>query len=78
MAMCAWEKKKQPIYTDHAQGQMVERRITKEEVEFCFHKPEITRHGEREALILTAHPNGRFIKVVVSRKKPRLIITVAD
>jgi len=57
---------------------MADRGITEEEVEFCLNEPEITRSGERNTLILTAHPNGRFIKVVVSQKKPRVIITVAD
>ena len=76
--MCAWGKKKQPIYTDHARDQMADRGITEGEVEFCLNEPEITRPGERNTLILTAHPNGRFIKVVVSQKKPRVIITVAD
>jgi hypothetical protein len=76
--MCAWGKEKKPIYTDHARDQMADRGITEEEVEFCLNEPEITRPGERNTLILTAHPNGRFIKIVVPRKKPRVIITVAD
>ena len=54
------------------------RGITREEVEFCLNKPEITREGERDTLILTAHPNGRFIKIVVPQKKPRVIITAGD
>ena len=57
---------------------MADRGITEEEVEFCLNEPEITRPGERDTLILTAHPNGRFIKVVVPRKKPEKIITAAD
>jgi hypothetical protein len=76
--MCAWEKKKKPIYTDHARDQMINRGISEEEVEFCLNEPEITRPGERDTLILTAHPNGRFIKIVVPRKKPTVIITAAD
>ena len=67
-----------PIYTEHARDQMADRRITKKEVEFCLNEPEITRPGERGTLILTAHPNGRFIKIVVPQKNPRKIITVAD
>ena len=70
--------KKQPIYTSHARDQMADRGITEEEIEFCLNEPEITRPGERDTLILTAHPKGRFIKIVVPRKKPRLIITAAD
>jgi hypothetical protein len=73
--MCAWGKKKKPIYTDHALDQMSDRGISKEEVEFCLNEPEITRPGERDTLILTAHPNGRFIKILVPRKNPRVIIT---
>ena len=69
---------KQPIYTDHARDQMADRGITEEEVEFCLNEPETTRPGERDTLILTAHPNGRFIKIVVPRRKPRVIITAAD
>ena len=57
---------------------MADRGITEEEVEFCLNEPEITRPGERDTLILTAHPNGRFIKIVVPRKKPEKIITAAD
>ncbi len=59
---------------------MAVRGITEEEVEFCLNEPEITRpsEGERDTLILTAHPNGRFIKIVVPRMKPRVIITAAD
>jgi len=72
------DEKKRPIYTDHAQDQMADRGIAKKEVEFCLNEPEITREGERGTLILTAHPNGRFIKIVVPKRKPRVIITVAD
>ena len=57
---------------------MAIRRITKEEVEFCLNEPEIIRPGERDTLIHTAHPKGRFIKIVVSKREPRLIITAAD
>jgi len=57
---------------------MAVRGITEEEVEFCLNEPEITRQGERDTLILTAYPNGRFIKIVVPRMKPRVIITAAD
>jgi len=70
--------KKKPIYTDHARDQMKDRRITKEEIEFCLNEPEITRPGDCDTLILTSHPNGRFIKIVVLQKKPRVIITAAD
>jgi len=57
---------------------MADRGITEEEVEFCLNEPENTREGERDTLILTAHPNGRFIKIVVPQKKPGKIITAAD
>jgi len=67
-----------PIYTDHARDQMAERGIGEKEVEFCLNNPEVTRPGEGDTLILTAHPNGRFIKIVVPAKKPRVIITAAD
>ena len=72
------QKRKQPIYTDHARDQMADRGITEEEVEFVLNEPEITRPGDENCLILTAHPNGRFIKIVVPVKKPRVIITAAD
>lgn len=67
-----------PIYTDHAKDQMADRRISKEEVEFVLNNPEVTRPGEGDTLILTAHPNGRYIKIVVEKKKPRVIITAMD
>ena len=70
--------KERPIYTDHARDQMADRGITREEVAFCLNEPENTREGERDTLILTAHPNGRFIKIVVPKRKPRVIITAAD
>jgi len=71
-------KKIKPIYTDHARDQMADREISEEEVEFCLNNPEVTRPGEENTLILTAHPNGRYIKIVVPLKKPRVIITAAD
>ena len=71
-------KKKQPIYTDYAREQMAVRRITEEEVQFCLNEPEIIRPGQRGTLIFTAHPKGRFIKIVVSGKEPRIVITAAD
>ncbi len=69
---------KKPIYTDHARDQMKDRGITKGEIKFCLNEPEITRPGDSGTLILTSHPNGRFIKIVVLQKKPRLIITATD
>ena len=78
MDMCASGAKKRPIYTDHARDQMAERGISKEEVGFCLNEPEITRPGDGDTLILTAHPNGRYIKIVVPKNKPRVIITTAD
>jgi len=57
---------------------MKDRGITKGEIKFCLNEPEITRPGDSGTLILTSHPNGRFIKIVVLQKKPRLIITAAD
>lgn len=57
---------------------MAIRGISEEEVEFCLNEPEKTRPGERDTLVLIAHPNGRFIKIVVPRKKPTVIITAAD
>ena len=56
---------------------MADRRITEKEVEFCLNEPEIIRPGERDTLILTAHPNGRFIKIVVPKMEPSVIITAA-
>ena len=70
--------RKQPIYTDHARDQMADRSITEAEVEFVLNEPEITRPGDEDCLVLTAHPNGRFIKIVVPKKQPRVIITAAD
>ncbi|MBA7547563.1 hypothetical protein ES705_40018 [subsurface metagenome] len=70
--------RKQPIYTDHASDQMADRDITKEEVEFVLNEPEVTRPGDEDCLVLTARPNGRFIKIVVPVKRPRVIITAAD
>jgi hypothetical protein len=71
-------KAMKPIYTDHARDQMGDRHISKEEVEFVLNNPEVTRPGEGDTLILTAHPNGRYIKIVVEQKKPRVIITAMD
>jgi hypothetical protein len=71
-------KAMKPIYTDHARDQMADRHISEEEVEFVLNNPEVTRPGEGDTLILTAHPNGRYIKIVVPQKKPRVIITTAD
>ena len=70
--------KKQPIYTDHAQDQMADRKITEEEVEFCLNHPEITRPGDRGYLIHTTHCKGRFIKIVVPRNEPTVIVTTGD
>lgn len=58
---------------------MRERNITEAEVEAVLANPEITRPGRDGRTIHTAHPNGRFIKVVVDeRTSPREIVTVAD
>jgi len=57
---------------------MNDRGISEEEVEFVLNEPEITRPGNEDCLVLTAHPNGRFIKIVVPVKEPRVIITAAD
>jgi len=57
---------------------MADRGISEEEVEFCLNNPEVTRPGEENTLVLIAHPNGRYIKIVVPLKKPRVIITAAD
>ena len=67
-----------PIYTDHARDQMSLRYISEEEVQFVLNNPEITRPGEGNTLIHTAHPNGRYIKIVAQQEKPRVIITVGD
>lgn len=67
-----------PIYTDHAREQMALRHISEEDVQFVCNNPEVTRPGECNTLIHTAHPNGRYIKIVVHQKKPRVIITAAD
>lgn len=69
---------KKPIYTDHAKDQMADRGISKREVEFVLNNPEVTRPGERDTTIITAHPNGRYIKIVVPVKRPRVIITAGD
>ncbi len=72
------ENQKRPIYTNHTRDQMADRGITKKEVEYVLNEPEITRPGDEDYLILTAHPDGRYIKIVVPVKKPRVIITAAD
>lgn len=70
--------KKQPIYTDHARDQMADRGITEKEVEFCLNNPEITRPSERGYLILSTHYRGKFVKIVVPRKEPTVIVTAAN
>ena len=70
--------RKQPIYTDHARDQMKDRVISEEEVEFVLNQPEVIRPGDGDCSVLTAHPSGRFIKIVVSTKRSRVIITAAD
>lgn len=66
-------------YWHHAQIRMRERNITEAEVEAVVANPEITRPGRDGRTIHTAHPNGRFIKVVVDeRASPCEIVTVAD
>ena len=67
-----------PIYTDHARDQMVLRHISEEAVQFVLNNPEVTRPGGGNTLIHTAHPDGRYIKIVVQQKKPRVIITASD
>jgi len=57
---------------------MADRHISEEEGWFVLNNPEVNRPGEGSTLILTSHPNGRFIKIVVDQKKPRVIITAAD
>ena len=57
---------------------MADRGITEGEVEYCLNEPEIIRSGEGGTVIHAAHPNGRFIKIVVPRMEPTVIITAAD
>ncbi len=66
-------------YWHHARVRMRERNITEAEVEAVLASPEITRPGRDGRTIHTAHPNGRYIKVVVDeRVTPHEIVTVAD
>lgn len=66
-------------YWDHARKRMRERNISEAEVEAVLANPEITRPGRDGRTIHTAHPNGRFIKVVIDeRKTPSEVVTVAD
>ena len=66
-------------YWSHARIRMHERKISEAEVEAVLTHPEITRSGRDGRTIHTAHPNGRFIKVVIDeRKNPPEVITVAD
>lgn len=66
------------IYTEHARDQMIERRISEEEVEACWND-HLTDYPDKKG-----NPNyigdvkGRRIKVVVSKADNRIIITVAD
>lgn len=66
-------------YWSHARIRMRERSICEAEVEAVLANPEITRPGRDGRTNHTAHPNGRFIKVVIDeRKHPPEIVTVAD
>jgi hypothetical protein len=58
---------------------MKDRGISRQEVEFVLNEPEIIRPGNNaDCLVITAHPDGRYIKLVVSKDIPEIIITAAD
>jgi hypothetical protein len=57
---------------------MMERHITKAEVEFVLNNPAETRSDPKGNIIQVAFPGGRRIKIVVSRDSSNFIITAAD
>ncbi|MDV2988590.1 MAG: DUF4258 domain-containing protein [Dehalogenimonas sp.] len=69
---------KLPHYSLHAIERMMERHITKAEVEFVLNNPEETRSDPKGNIIQVAFPGGRRIKIVVSRDSSNFIITAAD
>ena len=66
------------IYTEHAQDQMIERRISEAEVEACWNDHHTDYPDKKGNPNYVGDVQGRRIKVVVSKSNSRVIITVAD
>jgi hypothetical protein len=65
--------------TPHAHKRMRQRSITKAEIEYCLNNYDISYKDKKGNLIYQCTtPNGRRIKVVVSKDNPDKIITVGD
>ena len=70
-------------YTDHAKDRMRERRITKEEVEYCLEHYEMSypsKGNEHCMNYIYNSPNGRRIRVAVNirRANHKIIVSVMD
>lgn len=66
-------------YDPHARLRMSQRNINEAEVLAVLTNPEISRPGRAPRLICTAHPNGKFVKVVYElRGDVYYVITVGD
>jgi len=66
-------------YSTHAEQRLVQRRISKAEAEAVLADPDTTYNDPTGKLIFIGHPNGRYIKVVVSPgSSPPHIITAMD
>ncbi len=71
-------------FTDHAKDRMKERRISKQEVQYCLENYEASYPNDDEdngkMNYVCTTPTGRRIRVVIDEKRPthRIVISVMD
>jgi len=65
-------------YLLHARKRMKQRGITEEEVEACLQSRDILYFDKKGNPKYAAHIGNRYIKVVVQKENPSMVITVED
>ncbi len=65
-------------YLPHARRRMGQRRISEEEVETCIQAYDILQRDKKGNPKYKAHIGDRYIKVVVQKENPSVVITVED
>jgi|CryGeyStandDraft_6_1057127.scaffolds.fasta_scaffold1195271_1 hypothetical protein len=65
-------------YLPHARKRMEQRKISEAEVEACLQDHDILCFDKKGNPKYKTHVGGRYIKVVVSKDNPLVVITVED
>lgn len=65
-------------YSPHSRKRMRQRRVSEAEVEACLENHEILYKDKKGNPKYSKHIGERYIKVVVDKDDPNLVITVED